>query len=358
MGIINKIMNLKSEFWNNKKVLITGHTGFKGAWLTSFLYTQNCDLFGISKSKKDGVYKLASVSKLMKKEYIFDINECDQKKIDNIFNSINPDIAFHFAAQSIVSESYNNPFNTLNTNAMGTYKILNASNKTQSLRTLIIATTDKVYKVPSKLNIETDELGGTDYYSISKVMAEIIIKSFIEIEKRKDLNISIARSGNVLGGGDRGSNRLLTDLVESCIKNKAFTSRNPQSIRPWQYILDSIYGYILLAQYSEELKVSEIFNLNSKINNKYKSLQLAELFLDSWGNKNKILLENEKNFEEVEALKLNSNKAKAKLNWTASFDVREAIHETVKWEKHYINSNDSEYTLNHIKDYLLKLENE
>ena len=355
METINKIMNLNLEFWNNKKILITGHTGFKGAWLASFLYKQNCELFGISKDKKEGIYKLASVSKLMQKEYIFDINVYDQEEIDGIFSSINPDIVFHFAAQSIVSESYKNPFNTLETNAMGTYKILNASNKTQSVKTLIIATTDKVYKVPSKLNVEKDELGGTDYYSISKVMAEIIIKSFIEIEKRKDLNISIARSGNVVGGGDRGVNRLITDLVESCISNKEFVSRNPKSIRPWQYILDSIYGYVLLAQYSEELKVSEVFNLNSKINNKYESLQVAELFLAFWGNKNKVLIKNEKNFDEVETLKLNSSKAEEKMNWAASFDVGEAIRETVNWEKHYINSNDIEYTLNHVEDYILKL---
>lgn len=355
METINKIMDLNSEFWNNKKILITGHTGFKGAWLASFLYKQNCELFGISKDKKEGIYELASVSKLMQKEYIFDINVYDQEEIDGIFNSINPDIVFHFAAQSIVSESYKNPFNTLETNAMGTYKILNASNKTQSVKTLIIATTDKVYKVPSKLNVEKDELGGTDYYSISKVMAEIIIKSFIEIEKRKDLNISIARSGNVVGGGDRGVNRLIPDLVESCISNKQFASRNPKSIRPWQYILDSIYGYVLLAQYSEELKVSEVFNLNSKINNKYESLQVAELFLAFWGNKNKVLIKNEKNFDEVKTLKLNSSKAEEKLNWAASFDVGEAIRETVNWEKHYINSNDIEYTLNHVEDYILKL---
>lgn len=358
MGNTNKIMNLNSDFWNEKKVLITGHTGFKGAWLASFLYKQNCNLFGISREKKSGIYELASVSELMEKEYMIDLNNCDQEEIDNVFNFTKPDVVFHFAAQTIVSESYEDPFNTLNTNAMGTYKVLDASNKTKSLKTLVIATTDKVYKVPSKFNIETDELGGRDYYSVSKVIAELIIESFVSIEKRKDLHISIARSGNVIGGGDRGINRLITDLVESSIKNEEFISRNPKSIRPWQYILDSIYGYILLAQYSEEFKVSEIFNLNSKINNQYESLEVAKLFLDFWGNKNEVLIKDEKDFKEVEVLKLNSSKAKDKLNWSASFDIREAISETVNWEKHYMNGNDIEYTLNHIEDYLLKLKNE
>ena len=225
------------------------------------------------------------------------------------------------------------------------------SNSCKSVKTLIIATTDKVYLNSDEWNTEESSLGGKEFYSISKVAAEQIISSFKSLYKRNDLNISIIRSGNVIGGGDRGENRLTTDVLNSIINEKPITIRNPNSIRPWQYILDSLDGYIKAAEYSTLKNKSEIFNLNSEHNNKYTVEYLIEKYKLLWKSKIKIEVKRENDLTESFVLRLDSSKARKILNWEPKVLIDETIENIVNWEKHHLNSQSIEYTINEINNY-------
>ena len=193
---------------------------------------------------KNGIYNIANISELFEDEYFFDIGGDSSDELDRVLNEIKPEFIFHFAAQSLVIKSYSDPKDTIYSNIIGTYNILESSNKVSNVKSLIIATTDKVYKNPNQDNHE-NELGGDDFYSASKVSAELT-KVFYQSFKNKNLNISVVRSG-VIGGGDRSENRLITDLADKLSNNENVTIRMPNSTRPWQYILDSLNGYLKIA---------------------------------------------------------------------------------------------------------------
>ena len=343
------------KFWKNKKVLITGHTGFKGSWLTVFLYFLGAELYGISREEKDGIYKLASISDLCKKEFFLDISDNNLKKLEEIVFSVKPDIVFHFAAQSLVIRGYEDPRDTVNSNINGTFNILDSINTCTTVKTLIIATTDKVYKYPEQNNSENSELGGKDFYSATKVSAELIIQSFINSPKRKDLSITVVRSGNVIGGGDRAENRLITDLVKSLLESKNFTLRMPKSVRPWQFILDSLFGYIKIAENSYEHNESEIFNLNSELNNNYDVEMIAEIMVKKWSPKEDailILKADSTEHKEVDVLRINSKKARKKLNWSAKYNIEKTVDEIINWEKNYEHDSGPDYSISQVAEYL------
>jgi CDP-glucose 4,6-dehydratase len=343
------------SFWTGKNVLITGHTGFKGSWLTVLLHYLGAEVHGISREKKEGIYTKANISSLCKTEYFLDISKKNKEDIDKIIAIINPEIVFHFAAQSLVIKSYEDPSDTVYSNIIGTFNILESANLNNSIKTLVIATTDKVYKYPNAENKEDSELGGQDFYSSTKVSAELLIRSYINSQKRNGLSISVIRSGNVIGGGDRAENRLITDLVKSLTESKDFTLRMPKSIRPWQYVLDSLVGYIMVAESSYKNNESEIYNLNSELNNKYNSQQISQIMFDTWKpNKNKVqILQNtEIEYKEVDILKINSKKAKKKLNWYAKYNIQKIIEEIVSWEKHHIENNGPEFSISQVEEFL------
>jgi len=340
------------DFWSGKRVLITGHTGFKGSWLSVFLNYLGAEIHGISRETKPGIYDKAEIKSLCESENIIDISEHNTDKLNKIVNSVNPDIVFHFAAQSLVIKSYEDPKDTIYSNVIGTYNVLEAVNNNDSIKSLIIATTDKVYKYPEKNNNEEAELGGKDFYSSSKVSAELIVQSFINSIKRKNLGISVVRSGNVIGGGDRSENRLITDLVISLTNSNDFTLRMPESIRPWQYILDSLHGYLLVAQSNYLSNESEVYNLNSDLNNKYNTENIAKLMIDRWGSKNNIIYENNENYKEVSKLVIDSNKAKKKLNWTPKYNIEKTIEEIVDWEKNYMKNEGIDFSTKQVSNFL------
>jgi CDP-glucose 4,6-dehydratase len=245
-------LTIDQQFWSGKKVLITGNTGFKGSWLTLFLKNLGAEIYGVSREEKEGIYKLANVHKIINKQLIYDIASNDTSDLDNFVKTVNPDVIFHFAAQSLVYVGYVNPIDTLNTNVIGTYNVLNSIKKTSNLNSVVVSTTDKVYRDSSFENIESSPLGGKDFYSSSKVGTENVISAFLSFNN--SFNISTVRSGNVIGGGDRAEKRLVTDLINALITNSDFTLRKPKSIRPWQSVLDSILGYLLVAQNSYKKK--------------------------------------------------------------------------------------------------------
>ncbi len=341
-------MDIK-KFWANKNVIITGHTGFKGSWLTLLLTHLGANVIGISREKYDGIYKLSSVDKVLEKEYFIDISnniKLPKKEIDKF----NPDIIFHLAGQSLVSVGYKDPLDTINTNILGTYNVLDYFNKIDSVRSAVVSTTDKVYLNPAETNNELSEIGGTDYYSATKASSEFIIKSFLNNEP--NINVSVVRSGNVLGGGDRALNRLIPDLIESITLNKEFILRQPKSTRPWQYVLDSLTGYMLAAQENFQNSKSEVYNLNSSSNNLFTAQDIVEKFKKEWGSDLVINIPKNNKFKEVKILNLDSSKANENLGWSPKFDLDELIKTIVKWEKIHLSQQSFTHSINEIKNYL------
>ena len=337
-----------NNFWKNKNVIITGHTGFKGSWLVNLLKYLESNIVGISREKYEGIYELSCVSKLLEDEIFIDIS----KNIDipeKLFKSFQPDIVFHFAGQSLVPVGYSNPLDTINTNIVGTYNVLNYFDKYDSINSIIVSTTDKVYLNPNDKNVETSILGGTDYYGASKASAEFIISSFLN--NNPSTNISVVRSGNVLGGGDRAFKRLIPDLIKAIKSNQDFEIRQPNSVRPWQYVLDSLVGYLYVAEENYKNSISEIYNLNSTVNNQYTAGYIVDTFSEIWGTDTNIIETKDINFKEVDILNLDSSKARDKLNWSPKLEIDDLIKLIVNWEKAHIKDSDDEYTLNEINNY-------
>ena len=338
------------DFWKNKKVLITGHTGFKGSWLSIFLKSLDCEIFGLSRETIEGIYEKANLKSIYSQEFFNDISSENFTENFKEIKKINPDIVFHFAAQSLVYKGYQDPLDTLNSNIIGTFQVLNEISKCSSTKSAIVSTTDKVYKNSDFDNVEESPLGGKDFYSSSKVGQENVIEAFSRLGY--ELNISVVRSGNVIGGGDRAEKRLATDLIESLISNKDFVLRKPHSIRPWQYVFDSIYGYLLVAQENYSDAKSEIYNLNSEPNNKYDAEYLARKFIEIWASNIDIKIDKNEEFKEVDKLIINSSKAKHALGWEPKTSIDEMVNETVMWEKKHLKDSSPNFSISQVKKYL------
>ena len=273
--------NLRSIF-KNKKILITGHTGFKGAWLTLYLLNLGGKILGISKDipSNPSLFKILSLKKKIKHSKI-DIREL--KKLREIFLRFNPDFVFHLAAQALVRKSYKYPLNTWSSNLNGTINLLECIRLQKKKSTVIMITSDKAYKnmETTKGYKELDQLGGIDPYGASKSAADIAIKSYIESFFKTKLNnkyIAIARAGNVIGGGDWSDDRLFPDSIKKWLKGKKVIIRSPNSTRPWQNVLDVIRGYsILAAKLSQNKKLhGQAFNFGPRSKN-YKVIEILNL---------------------------------------------------------------------------------
>lgn len=337
----------------NKNILITGNTGFKGSWLTFYLKHLNCSVWGLANKDYNGIYELSNTKKLLNKQYYLDIGKASVNEISDIINEINPDIIFHFAAQSLVSLSNKDPIETIEINSLGTLKLLEAAKFSSNLEVITIATTDKVYANPSNPNKEVDRLFGSEFYSASKVAAENFINAFIKKNIKINFNIATIRSGNVIGGGDRGKNRIVPDIINAIFENDNLVLRNPEHIRPWTYVLDSLYGYLLATEYCIKNNVNEIFNLNSKVNNKYDVQFVLKEFLKIQDFNYEISkLNNDVNVKEVETLIIDSEKALKLLNWQAKYNIQKIIECVYSWELNYKKNRGVDYSLKEVENYI------
>ena len=333
--VINNIFNS----FKNKKILITGHTGFKGAWFSKFLLSLGAKVYGISlEAEKLSLYNLINLDDEVK-SYIQDIRDLD--KIKNIVKEINPDILFHLAAQPIVLESYNNPVYTYETNILGTINILESIKELNNLECAVMITTDKVYDNKEWVwgYRENDALGGDDPYSSSKACAELIIKSYKK-SFFKDKNIGVARAGNVIGGGDFSQYRIIPDIVRAIEKNIPVELRNPNSIRPWQHVLDVLYGYLLFSYnlINNKKDISDSYNLAPiYTGNEYTVENITKIFIQIIG-EGMYNIKPQDNNKENNLLLLDSSLIRKELNWKEIFNTRDAIKQTAIWYKEYLNN--------------------
>jgi CDP-glucose 4,6-dehydratase len=331
------------KIFKNKKVLITGHNGFKGSWLTLWLSLLGAKVIGVSLPDKNLNNHFNLVKKDLKiKSFYFDIR--NKKKITKVILKYKPDFVFHLAAQSLVYKSILNPIFNWETNVIGLLNILEALKQLNKKCIGIIITSDKCYKnlEQKKGYKETDILGGVDPYSASKASAEILFHSYFKTfiqDKNSNLRICTARAGNVIGGGDWSNNRLIPDCVKMWLKNKIPEIRNPNSTRPWQHVLEALSGYLYLS-----LKLNKDKSINGHSFN-FSSHKIKNLTVLKFLNKIKLRwkeinwkVTKKNTFYESSLLQLDSSKAKKVLKWKARLDLNETIEFLVNWYKSFKNN--------------------
>jgi len=349
------------NFLKNKIVLVTGHTGFKGSWLSAWLVSMGARVIGLSIDIPT-VPSNFQASKLQ--EIIEDhrIDICDFEKVSSLVEEVQPDFVFHLAAQALVLPSYLSPLKTIQTNALGTGSILEAVRKLTKRVNIIMITSDKVYD-----NVEwtwgyreNDKLGGRDPYSASKGMAELAINTYIHsFFNKKDSNVRIAigRAGNVIGGGDWAANRIVPDCMEAWSNEAEVDIRNPSATRPWQHVLEPLSGYISLAKNLEKnFDISgEAYNFGPLASQNHSVSELIDEMGKYWEN---IRWNNtsghKENVHEAGLLKLNCDKALHELNWMPTLHFEETVKMTVEWYKeYYLNQKFSMYdfTIKQIEAY-------
>ena len=338
------------KIYKNKKIIITGHTGFKGSWLSLWFNSLGAKVYGISNNipTKPSNFEASSKYNLNASHFI---NICDKKKFKKIIHKIKPDFIFHLAAQSLVKKSYKEPFLTFNSNSLGTLNLLDILKETNFKKkcSVVIITSDKSYRnIEIKRGyVEDDILGGYDPYSASKACAEIIIKSYLEsfFKNNKNLRIGIARAGNVIGGGDWSENRLIPDLFRANQNKKSLIIRSPDSTRPWQHVLEALLGYMILGQklYVSNKFHGEAFNFGPRIRNSISVLQLIKKLNVEIKNLKWKVIQSNKQFES-KLLMLNSKKALTKLNWKCVLTTDETLKFVIQWYKYFYDSVDTNMT--------------
>lgn len=347
--------------YKNLKVLVTGSTGFKGAWLANWLNIVGSKVTGVGLLPEKGsiLFKELNLEKKID-QYYFDITNFN--KLNNLIKKIKPDIIFHLAAQSIVSQSYINPLATFKSNIIGSANILEAY-RINRLPSLVYITSDKCYLNlgKNKSYKETDTLGGLDNYSSSKASAEILFFSFFNSYFRSNdkLSLGTGRAGNVIGGGDFKNNRIIPDFFKSIKNKKKLVLRNPSSTRPWQHVLEPLSGYLKLSNLLLNKKISSnvypSWNFGPYKKNCKQVIQIINIFYDQLGIKKNFKIVKNKNFIESNLLSLNIKKAEKEIAWKPRLSINECVKLTADWYSgYYLGLNTQEITRDQIDYYLSK----
>lgn len=332
------------SFYKDKRVLVTGHTGFKGSWLCLWLDMLGAKVTGIGlepHTNRDN-YVVSGVSNLIEDK------NCDIRQaqsMQEIFDKASPEIVFHLAAQPLVRYSYEHPEETYETNVMGTMNVLSCIRNTPSVKAAVMITTDKCYENKESIWAyrENDPLGGYDPYSSSKACCEILISSYrdsflnpCDYDKHGKL-IASARAGNVIGGGDWAEDRIVPDCIRALEKDETILLRNPHSTRPYQHVLEPLYGYLMLGMglYNGKKELSGGWNFGPDTDSVISTQQLAKLIIDSWGQGAWKDVSTSNAPHEAGLLSLDCTKARVKLSWTPRLTTKEAVEMTVEWYKNY-----------------------
>lgn len=334
--------------------LVTGHTGFKGSWLSLMLQMQGHTVSGISLDPLEkSLFNQAGLNSLFENDLRIDIR--NSSLLAQAVKQLEPEVIIHLAAQPLVRESYKDPTGTFETNVIGTLNLLEATKELADLKATLVITTDKVYKNHNHLRgyVETDELGGYDPYSASKAAADIATQSWIKSFATSP--IAIARAGNVIGGGDWAIDRIVPDLVTAYSSGGTPKLRYPDAIRPWQHVLDCLNGYLMLIDQMIDKNLDGEWNFGPDHSDKYSVLDLVNNFARSWGvDLNSKTWQPEDSIQPHEAgyLLLDSNKARTTLGWKDKLDFASSVEWTSLWFKNQNNDNSLAQTEEQIKNFL------
>lgn len=349
------------NFYKNKKILVTGHTGFKGSWLCLWLRKMGADVFGYAlQPESTSLFNLANI-KNNTHSVFGDIRDYNQ--FFDAIKTFKPEIIFHLAAQPLVLESYHQPIETYQTNVMGTINLFEIARKIAGIKAIVNITTDKCYE-NKNLDIafkEDDKLGGYDPYSSSKACSEIVTScwrdSFLANE---GIALASARAGNVIGGGDFCKYRIIPDIIRAIEKNEKVILRSPNSTRPWQHVLEPLLGYMILAMklLESNKNFSSAYNFGPDVQNIVNVEAVAKNFIKQIGSGNYGIESNEKLYE-AKTLKLDNNKAKSELGWKPILDFTTTIDFTAQWYKNYLNKSCDikDFTNLQIENYIKKYQN-
>jgi CDP-glucose 4,6-dehydratase len=349
-----------AQFWQGKHVLVTGHTGFKGAWLCLWLQQLGAKLTGFAQPHKEpSLFEDANVTAGMR-SITGDIRNFAELR--DALDSTGPQIVFHLAAQSLVRRSYLDPVETYATNVLGTVHLLEALRRTGGVRAMVNITSDKCYENQGWAwgYREDDRLGGHDPYSASKAAAEIVTSSYRASffsggeHACEGVALASARAGNVIGGGDWADDRLIPDVVRALMAGQQVHLRNPHSVRPWQHVLDPLAGYMLLAQrlYTEGSRFASAWNFGPMHQDPRSVSWIVDYFLSKWGSGESWAADTSASPHEAHYLKLDTSKAISELGWKPRWDIGTALEATVEWYKARKDGNDMRrVTLRQIASY-------
>lgn len=331
------------QFYCGKRVLVTGHTGFKGSWLCRILENLGAVVSGYALEGPTDpcLFDVAGLEDTMD-SYIGDVR--DLEKMREVFAKVQPEIVLHLAAQPIVRDSYKNPVYTYETNVMGTVHVLECVRETESVRSFLNVTTDKVYENREWEYgyRETDPLDGYDPYSNSKSCSELVTHSYAKsFFGDGRCAISTSRAGNVIGGGDFANDRIIPDCVRACAAGKEIVVRNPYSTRPYQHVMEPLYVYLIIAMKQwEDRNCQGCYNVGPDDRDCVTTGTLVDLFCTAWGDGAKWVNRHDGGPHEANFLKLDCSKIKTVFGWKPQLTVKEAVEKTVEWTKAYLNGED------------------
>ena len=346
---MEKMVNMKELFdgiYENRKVLITGHTGFKGSWLCILLNKLGADVYGyaLEPPTNPSLFVEANIDEFVA-SYIGDIRNLEY--LQEVMNKVKPEIVIHMAAQPLVRESYNIPVETYAINVMGTVHLLEACRNTTSVKAIVNVTTDKCYENQEWHwgYRETEPMGGYDPYSNSKGCSELVTSSYrnsyFNPSKYSEHGVALAtaRAGNVIGGGDWADDRLIPDFIRAISKGKEVKIRSPYAIRPWQHVLEPLTGYLTLAAklFSEGSHYAEAWNFGPEDNDAKNVEWITKTICKLWGEGASFSIDTNSQPHEVNYLKLDCSKAKAELNWMPKWNIHTALTSIVDWNKAFLN---------------------
>ncbi len=327
----------------SKKVLITGHTGFKGGWLTSMLLRLGAEPIGFSLDPPSTPSFFVETG-LEERCTSIRGDVCDLEHVRKVMNEEKPDVVFHLAAQPLVIRSYLEPIETFNVNVMGTANVLEAVRSSRSVQACICITSDKCYENLERdvAYSENDRLGGNDPYSTSKAAAEIVISSYRRSFFKEGAMVASVRAGNVIGGGDWAEMRIVPDIVGCLMNDRPLVLRNPNSVRPWQHVMDPLNGYLTLAvkMLGGDERTADAWNFGPDGVETPTVRQVAEMMMISWGRTVPIEVVPNEGYHESKLLRLDCTKAKSILGWDPKMDIDKVIERTVEWYKAWSEGRD------------------
>jgi CDP-glucose 4,6-dehydratase len=362
--VINGRGKVDADFWRGKKVFLTGHTGFKGSWLSLWLTSLQAEVtgFSLSPNTKPSLFDIARVARSIKASHIGNI--CNSNELNSAILAAKPDIVIHMAAQALVRYSYDHPVETFETNVMGTVNLLEAVRRQPSIKAVVVVTTDKCYENNglSQKFTEIQAMGGHDPYSSSKGCAELVVAAYqrsyfnVALNKCADRPVAVAsaRAGNVIGGGDWATDRLVPDAISAFECDQPLRLRYPGATRPWQHVLEPLAGYLVLAQnlYMHGSPFVGAWNFGPLDADSRSVEYVVDLLIDQWGGSARWQQDGAPTVHEAQLLALDCTKAYELLGWRPRWSLPTAIEKIVSWHKAFNNGQDMlKETLSQIDDY-------